>query len=288
MVEKEVKSITSEILIIGNELLNGTTLDTNSHWLSKELTKLGVSVVRKSTVGDNIEDIKSAFQEAIRRNPNWIFSLGGLGPTYDDKTLLGLAYATRRKIKMDPLAVRFLKESAFELLSTKKPSHTSPRLLKSSLKMAKIPEGSIPLKNPAGSAPGVLLSYNGVSIVALPGVPREMKAIFKKHLKPLLSRASSRYVRRECWLDVEGVGESKLARGIEQIAAKYAPEIYVKSHPIGFKKGKSLLKIQLIQSFPKEMEARERRMKDKLLAATREMIRTIKSLGGRVKREKLV
>ena len=89
----------AEILVVGNELLNGTTLDTNSFWLSKELAKTGVKVERKTTVRDELSAISLAFKQCISRKPDWVFSAGGLGPTYDDMTVRGPRARIGQKIE---------------------------------------------------------------------------------------------------------------------------------------------------------------------------------------------
>jgi molybdopterin-biosynthesis enzyme MoeA-like protein len=128
-----------EILVVGNELLNGTTLDTNSFWLSRELGRSGLRVERKTTVRDELPEISTAFRQCISRKPDWVFSIGGLGPTYDDMTVRGLALALGRRLKLDPVAVAMLKESyRRRALLLKKPVR---RLGNASLKMAMIPVG---------------------------------------------------------------------------------------------------------------------------------------------------
>jgi nicotinamide-nucleotide amidase len=80
-----MSTVTAEIIAIGDELLYGQIMDTNSHWISQELDAVGVRVVRKTTVGDNRTDILTAFEEASKR-ANLILITGGLGPTQDDLT----------------------------------------------------------------------------------------------------------------------------------------------------------------------------------------------------------
>src|SRR5207245_4200730 len=117
---------------------------------------------------------------------------------------------------------------------------------KASMKMAQLPTDSIPLRNSAGSAPGVLLLTNNTKIVCLPGVPKEMKVIFSKEVKPLFANAKNDYFREESWLGLEGISESKLAPSLAKFSKIFSPEIYIKSHPVGFRKGKSIIRIQII------------------------------------------
>lgn len=236
-----------EIIVVGNELLNGTTLDTNSYWLSKRLGEIGSTVSRKTTVRDDLTMISDAFSESMQRKPQWIFSIGGLGPTFDDMTLLGLSKALGRKIKLNKNALNFLKQSY-----KRRPMPNRRKLSHASLKMAEIPEGSTPLPNPVGSAPAVLVEYRSTKIVSLPGVPKEMKAIFKEELLPLLRQDFARLSKRkQIWISSTGVRESQIAPSTAKIMRQYSPDIYLKSHPIGFdRKGRSLLRFQLISMKP--------------------------------------
>lgn len=232
-----------EILVVGNELLNGTTLDTNSFWLSKELVKIGFKVQEKTTVRDELPAIKSAFKNCIAKKPNWVFSIGGMGPTYDDMTVRGLSLSLGRKLKLDPTAVRMLKESYKRRANLlKRPTR---KLTKASLKMAMLPRGATPIQNPVGSAPSVLVEHSGVRIVSLPGVPSEMKTIFLKQVRPMM-RKDSNFVHAEEWIRIKGISESRLSPTISETYRKYGQVLYVKSHPRGFENGRSVIHVQII------------------------------------------
>ena len=90
-----------ELICIGNELLIGKTLNTNAHWLAKRITSLGLKVRRITTVEDSLEEISSAIKEALLRKPRFIITTGGLGPTFDDKTLEGIAKALNLELKVN-------------------------------------------------------------------------------------------------------------------------------------------------------------------------------------------
>jgi nicotinamide-nucleotide amidase len=275
---------TAEILVVGNELLNGTTLDTNSHWISKQLVKLGVLLTRKTTIRDDVKVISETLRECISRRPDWVFSIGGLGPTYDDMTVGGLAQALGKELYLDSTALQMLKENyARRRRMLRKPPR---RMLKASQKMAMIPRGSTPLRNSVGSAPGVLAYSGSTCIVSFPGVPVEMKAIFKEILVPMIkSKASQTFVNAEKWLELVGVSESALSPIVERISAKHSPMIYVKSHPMGFEKGKSVIRVQLIMTATRE--ANDEGLK-KLLDSTELMKRVAARLGAEVRYVKSV
>ncbi|MDA4111282.1 MAG: molybdopterin-binding protein [Thaumarchaeota archaeon] len=275
--------VTAEIIVVGNELLNGTTLDTNSHWMSQELTTLGVIVNKKTTIRDELEVISAAFVECLNRKPEWIFSIGGLGPTYDDMTIQGLSIALGQKLYLDRRAVEMLKKS----YEVRRKMFNTPlrRMPKSSLKMAMIPEGSTPLPNSVGSAAGVLAKSGTTTIVCFPGVPSEMKAIFSEQAAPILKEGASRFIHAEEWLEAIGISESRLSIPVSRIAKKYSPLLYIKSHPMGFENGKSIIHIQLILS----ARADERESSIGILEkASSEMFEAARKLGAKVRKMKSV
>ncbi|MEM4077039.1 MAG: molybdopterin-binding protein, partial [Metallosphaera sp.] len=100
----------AEILSVGNELLSGRTINTNSAYIAQRLTILGYSVRRITTIGDNLEDISLVIKEIIERKPKLLVITGGLGPTYDDITVEGLAKALNLKTIINEDALNELKE----------------------------------------------------------------------------------------------------------------------------------------------------------------------------------
>jgi nicotinamide-nucleotide amidase len=281
--DKEASQLTSEIIVVGNELLNGTTLDTNSHWMSEQLTGLGVKVGRKTTIRDEMNVISTTFLECFKRKPDWLFSIGGLGPTYDDMTIEGLSITLGKKLYLDKRAVEMLKIS----YERRRKMFNTPlrRMSKASLKMAMIPEGATALPNSVGSAAGVLASSGITKIVSLPGVPSEMKAIFSEQVVPYIKTDASKFVHAEEWLEAVGISESRLSYAVSRISKKYAPLLYIKSHPMGFEKGKSVIHIQLILTAKAEEKERAFSTLEK---ASMEMYNSAKKLGAKLKRTKSI
>jgi len=217
-----------EIICVGNELLIGKTLNTNAHWLAKRVTSLGLSVRRITTVGDEVEEISGAVRETIQRKSNFVITTGGLGPTFDDKTLEGIAKALQRQLEIHDQAFKMLEEKYRKFVEEgrmEKLELTPPRV-----KMARLPEGAEPLFNPVGTAPGVVMKHNETTIVALPGVPHEMKAIFEESLVPILKKAAGKATFFETSIDVTGCMESTIAPLIERVMHDN-PYVYIKSHP---------------------------------------------------------
>ena len=217
-----------EIICVGNELLIGKTLNTNSQWLAKRVTSLGLDVRRIKTVGDDVDEISSALREAIQRNPSFVITTGGLGPTFDDKTLEGVAKALQRRIEIHDQALRMVEEKYRKYVEEGRMERVE--LTPHRVKMAKLPEGAEPLFNPVGTAPGVIMKHNDTTVIALPGVPPEMKAIFEESVVPLLKQAAGDVTFFETSIDVTGCMESEIAPLIDRIMHDN-PYVYIKSHP---------------------------------------------------------
>lgn len=221
---------TIEIICVGNELLIGKTLNTNAQWLAKRITILGLNAHRISIVGDDVDEISRATQEAIQRNPRFLITTGGLGPTFDDKTLKGLAKALGSKLEINQEALAMVKEKYCRYAEEGKMEKAE--LTPSRVKMAKLPEGARPLSNPVGTAPGVIMEHGSITILALPGVPSEMKAIFDESAAPLLKKVAGDTTFFEMSIETAGVIESEMTPFIDRVMHDN-PYVYVKSHPKG-------------------------------------------------------
>ena len=237
------KIATAEIIAIGNELLIGHTLDTNSHWIAKRFTKYGWILQRKTVIGDSLPAIKTAVNDSLRRKPDLLITLGGLGPTHDDMTLHGIAQALRRKLTLNDDALAMIKARYQRL-------EGSTGLTKFRRKMATLPAGSHALPNPVGTAPGVLIKLGRTRLVALPGVPTEMKAIFNESIIPMI-RIPDRQAPNEAYLNLVGIVESALAPALDK-TRKAFPGLYFKSHPRGHETGiRSLIQLHIYSVDPR-------------------------------------
>lgn len=222
-----------EILCVGNELLIGKTLNTNALWMAKRATSLGAFVRRITVVGDDVDEIAKAVQEAFQRKPRFIITTGGLGPTFDDKTLEGIAKALKRKLDVNEKALKMVKdkyEAFLEQGRIEKVEMTPARV-----KMAKLPEGTEPLRNPIGTAPAVMIEVEDSILVALPGVPSEMEAIFEESVVPKLRKEAGNVTFFETSIYADKIFESTLAPLIDQ-TMRDNPFVYIKSHPRGEEK----------------------------------------------------
>ncbi len=235
--EAEPPQILNEamILSIGNELLIGKVLNTNAQRISEELTRIGFIVRAALTVRDDVSSIAEAFRLALSQRVQVVVSTGGLGPTFDDKTVEGLARALNR-----PLV---LSEEALKLIREKYEARGLP-LTPERVKMAFLPLGAIPLENPVGTAPGVYIRFRGTHFFVLPGPPREVEAIFTGSVLPILRRIFRAVEFLEASFIVRGIPESEFAPVVQKATKSY-PGVYVKSHPRGFELGEPVLEIHL-------------------------------------------
>lgn len=208
-----------ELVTIGSELLLGFTLDTNGAYLARELAALGVTVVRRTAVGDDAGGIAAAVREALERT-GAVITTGGLGPTADDLTKPSIAAVFGMGMRLDPVILEGLRA----LWASRGWGRELP---KANEQQALVPEGATILPNRHGSAPGIWLEDARGWVAMLPGVPREMRGMFTDELLPRIRErfaaggdatpvVLSRTVR------TTGISESALADAIAPIAASLA------------------------------------------------------------------
>ncbi len=167
----------AEIIAVGSELLVGGRSDSNSFFITEELGKLGIEVRFKTVVGDDPADMEQVLKAAVGRAKVMILT-GGLGPTVDDCTRQAIARTTGRKLAKRAEAFEGMKARLAQWGRTPN---------KGQLRQALIPAGATVLANPVGSAPGFSLVWKGATVISLPGVPREMEAMMRESVIPLLS-----------------------------------------------------------------------------------------------------
>ena len=213
-----------EVVTIGDELLLGFTIDTNAAHLARELSSIGVHIVRRSTVGDDAVQIASAVRDALART-GAVITTGGLGPTSDDLTKPAIASLFGRGMRVDEEHLAWMEERWRKRFN--RPLPATNRL------QAMVPEDATKLENRHGSAPGIWLEdERGRWVAMLPGVPREMRGMLADTLLPLLrDRETARTVVRSLTLRTTGVAESLLADQIEAgagtlgVSLAYLPSI---------------------------------------------------------------
>ena len=191
----------AEILAVGTELTTGSTRDTNSGDLARELTGLGVRVTRVAALPDDLDVVRDAFATALTR-ADLIVSTGGLGPTPDDLTREAIAAACGLEPFIDQATVDWMR-GMFERRGLEMPE--------ANIKQAWLIEGGSALANAHGTAPGWWVERpDGRLIVALPGPPREMRPMWHEHALPRLQAGRLGVERASHTLRLTGVGESAL------------------------------------------------------------------------------
>jgi len=215
------------ILIIGNEILDGVVLDTNSNWLAKRIKTLGFYVKEFMTVRDDVGEISKAIHRMMMDGCNLIITSGGLGPTHDDKTLSGVAEAFNLNLKLNDEALRIVRRQYKAFYD--RGLIESPEITEARRKMAFIPEGGEPLDNRVGGAPGVWLKTDKATVVCLPGVPRELRWMFENVVLERL-REMVQGVFEETFVVLPVRDESSIAPMIDMVMNR-VPGVYVKSMP---------------------------------------------------------
>ncbi|MCE7060160.1 competence/damage-inducible protein A [Dyadobacter sp. CY343] len=199
-----ISSTRAEIITIGDEILFGQIIDTNTQWIGTQLTDIGIRPTRKTSVGDNKQDILSAFTEASQR-ASVIIVTGGLGPTRDDITKHTFCeyFGTELEINQDALA---LVTSFF--------AKRGRVMTELNIQQAALPKNCTYIPNLWGTAPGMWFEKDNVVYVSLPGVPYEMKNLMEHEILPRLKAKFSTTIIQHKSIRTIGIGESFLAEKI--------------------------------------------------------------------------
>ena len=205
-----------EIVAIGNELLLGETVDTNSAYAARRLAEIGARVSRVTVVGDDRERMRQALAEARDRS-RWVITTGGLGPTQDDITRQVVAEVFDAPLEVDAEVLAFVEERFRRFGYAKMPP--------SNLCQAEVPRGARVIPNRHGTAPGLVIESAGSTFFVLPGVPAEMRALLEEGVLPVLVAANgdAAPVVRSRTVHTAGIGESALAERLQDSLAETSP-----------------------------------------------------------------
>lgn len=209
----------AEILAVGTELLLGQVVNTNAAEIARMLAEIGIGVYHQTVIGDNEERLASAFRTALAR-VDLLVVCGGLGPTEDDLTRETLAAVLNLPLHRDEEWERHLLR-LFELWRRR--GSTSSKPPENNLRQTMVPEGATLLPNKRGTAPGIFLIHDGVTIVLVPGPPGEMRGLMREEVLPRLTQQLSdggkTAVLRSRVLRVTGLGESRVAELLQELLA---------------------------------------------------------------------
>lgn len=205
----------AEVISVGTELLLGQVTDTNAVHLAQVLAEAGVDLFFKQTVGDNLSRIQEAVRLALSR-ADLVLMTGGLGPTEDDLTVEAVAGALGLPL--------YREESVAEQIRLFFAARRRP-VPDSVYKQALVPAGAQVIPNRRGTAPGVVISHGGATVVIMPGVPAEMEGMVQDFLIPWLRARTGGLVIRSRVLKVTGLGESAVEEQIRDLLHMEIPTI---------------------------------------------------------------
>ncbi len=220
----------TEIIAIGTEILSGDLINTNTPYLNKKLSNIGLEVSLNTEVPDKPGKLKNTIKASIERS-DIIITVGGLGPTEDDITVKAIAGALGRRLIFNKTAGKWIKE------------HFKKRKLKChkiNFKQAYVPEGTICLPNKIGTAPGLLIKIaKGRFLIALPGPPGELKSIFENSVLSFLeTKRKTKKVIISRIIKTTGSPESQIAakiKGLMRLGGDITMGSYPHPHEVDLK-----------------------------------------------------
>ncbi|MEQ8624765.1 MAG: competence/damage-inducible protein A [Vicingaceae bacterium] len=191
----------AELITIGDEILIGQTIDTNSAWMAKQLYELGINISRITSIKDEKAEIISALTEASTRS-KLVLLTGGLGPTKDDIT---------KKVLCDFFETELVRNKAVEEKIEEYFNYRGRQILETNLQQADLPKDCVVLHNELGTASGMWFEKNGTVVVSMPGVPYEMKGLMSNEVLPKVKQHFTLSKLYHKTIMTEGIGESFLA-----------------------------------------------------------------------------
>lgn len=203
------KTLNTEIIAVGTELLLGQIANTNAQWVSEQLAASGINTFYHTVVGDNLDRITTIFKQAKKRS-NVVIITGGLGPTEDDLSREAFQKISNIPIVEEPEALRKIEQFYEQQQTTMTPNNK---------RQARVFKDSTVLTNKVGMAPGNIVDYDDVTWIFLPGVPREMKQLFLDGVLPFLKERNGEMILQSMVLKFTGIGESALEHKLSKIIA---------------------------------------------------------------------
>ncbi|MBF0547161.1 MAG: CinA family nicotinamide mononucleotide deamidase-related protein [Candidatus Riflebacteria bacterium] len=239
-----MKPLVAELISVGTELLLGEILDTNAVFLAQSLKENGIFLYFRSTVGDNIERIKTVLRLALSRS-DLIITTGGLGPTPGDVTRESIASLLDEKVEVHD-GIKLKIQSFFEKRGIKMPENN--------LKQAWVIPSSEILENPIGTAPGWFVKTGGKTIVSLPGPPHEMRRMWQETALPKIARSEQNIYSQT--LHTFGLGESLMAEKLKDFLSMSHPTfaLYARPHGIDIRIAASTETYEKARSIVEEMK----------------------------------
>jgi len=210
--------VRAALLSVGSELLRGDIVDTNAAFLARQLSGIGFQVCRVEQVGDDLEDLTTAFQTAMQR-AEAVLCTGGLGPTQDDLTREAIARAVGEEMYLDDLLVQEI-ETRFASMRRHMPA--------SNMRQAMVIPSATAIPNPNGSAPGWYVRHNGCIVAAMPGPPSEMQPMWREWVQSRLEQLLPGKLFMLALMTF-GLGESRVEEQIADLLNRW-PEVTIATY----------------------------------------------------------
>jgi len=232
------------VITIGNEILKGKTVNTNAAEIGRMLYFSGYEVYRGLTVQDNEAEIRWALKSVLGLCDIIVLS-GGLGPTFDDITVLSFAREVGVPLVRDEETYIRIKEKA---------EKRGLQMTEEREKMALIPDGARTITNIVGSAPGIEFNAKGTRVFILPGVPEEMRSMLESIRNKIKLRDS--FYEEES-ITIKGVFEASLAPFVKKLMNSHGDAVYIKTHPGTSKEGEPVLEVEVSSKSDDQAKAKE-------------------------------
>ncbi len=220
----------SWIVAVGDELLSGHTMDTNSAWLARRLSGGPYPCSRIVVVPDRVDALAEELRATVAGGADRVFCCGGLGPTPDDRTMAAVATMLGVGLVEDPLVLANVRERVAQRFREGRANSPEPN--PGTLKMALIPLGATVLRNPVGGAPPLAIEISSQGepcwLFVLPGVPTELQAIFEEEIEPVYLKGEGGRHYRELYFS--GVAESSFFPVLTELESTY-PQVSFGSYP---------------------------------------------------------
>jgi len=212
------------LITIGDEILSGNTVDTNSNFIATELKNIGILVIQIFTISDEVDTIKNTLKAAFELG-DLVITTGGLGPTRDDKTKKALAEYFNDEIALD--------EVTFNHLKNYMEKRGRADILERNREQAFVPTKSVVFQNHFGTAPCMMMEQDGKLSFSLPGVPYEVKPLIRDQIVPYLKEKFNLYYIHTRIVSVVGIPESILADMIEEWELALPDNLALSYLPVG-------------------------------------------------------
>jgi nicotinamide-nucleotide amidase len=215
------------VLVIADEILGGHVHESNSHWLAKEVRRMGIKLVRVEIASDDLDDIVASVRRFVHDlDLDYVVTSGGLGPTHDDRTMEGVAKAIGRPLVQTPENLAWMRKRAED--GHRRGYFKDPEPNEGLLKMTWLPEGAEVIPNDIGTALGAIVKAGSrpTTLFTLPGVPSEFYRMFDEGVRPRLAAGDPVHTE-ELVLYTE---ESRLYKAMLKLSQAY-PDVVLGSYP---------------------------------------------------------